>query len=763
MRPARPYVLVAAFGVLFAAVAAAEPTFVGHQVCSSCHLAETKAWQGSQHARAMEPATPQTVLGRFDGATFAYNGITSRFFCRGARFFARTDGPDGKLADFEVKYTFGVFPLQQYLAELPGGRLQALSIAWDTRPHEAGGQRWFHLYPEEKIDHRDPLHWTRRSQNWNAMCSDCHSTNVRHGYDLARDRFATTWSEIDVACEACHGPGSSHVEWAERKPGSERLAEGKGLVVQLDARKGVSWAIDPASGNAARSRPLGSRREVEACAPCHSRRASLGPGTDPALAFLDAFAPALLREGLYFSDGQQEDEVYIWGSFLQSKMYAKGVTCSDCHEPHSGKLRAEGNSLCAQCHATAKYDSTVHTMHRAGAPGSQCVSCHLPTRTYMQIDPRHDHSIRIPRPDWSVRFGTPNPCSDCHADKDTSWAAASIERAHGAHRKGFQTFAAALHGGRTGEPGAGAKLAALARQRDAPAIARATALAELGRYPDPETPAAIEAGLDDPDPLVRATALDTLLSASPEARARLAEPLLEDPVRLVRIKAARALAGVAMEEGLTPQRRARRERAFAEYVAVMEGSAELPGSHLNLGAFYGERGDVARAEAEYRTATRIGADFAPGWVNLADLYRALGRDGDAEATLTRGLKEAPEDGDLLHSLGLLRARQKRLDEAILLLARAAKARPDNPRYAYVHAVALHDAGRRDDGIDAIDRALERFPNDRELLYARASFAREAGELFTADRYARRLADVAPADPRAAALLRALGIKSPESK
>ena len=308
-----------------------EAAFVGSTQCASCHEGSYKAWKGSHHALAMQHASEQAVLGDFSGAKLRYAGVESTFFRRDGKFFVRTDGPDGKLADFEVKYAFGVDPLQQYLVEFPGGRLQALSIAWDARPKASGGQRWFHLYPKEKIDFRDELHWTKRSQNWNFMCADCHSTNLRKGYDAATDQFKSTWSEISVGCEACHGPGSAHVEWAKAK-GSDPA---KGLTVALDERRGITWKLDPATGNAVRSAERRSERELEVCAQCHARRAQIAEGYRAGNRFLDHYRPALLSPGLYHADGQQRDEVYVWGSFLQSKMYRQGVTCSDCHEPHS--------------------------------------------------------------------------------------------------------------------------------------------------------------------------------------------------------------------------------------------------------------------------------------------------------------------------------------------------------------------------------------------------------------------------------------------
>ena len=167
--------------------ASAIATYVGSDACASCHRGEADRWGKSQHKVAMQHATETSVLGDFNDAGFDYFGIHSKFFRRDGKFLVETDGQDGKLATFAVKYTFGIDPLQQYLVEFPDGRLQALPIAWDTRPKDKGGQRWFHLYPDEPIRHDDVLHWTRLNQNWNFMCAECHSTGVRKNYDAAED------------------------------------------------------------------------------------------------------------------------------------------------------------------------------------------------------------------------------------------------------------------------------------------------------------------------------------------------------------------------------------------------------------------------------------------------------------------------------------------------------------------------------------------------------------------------------------------------
>jgi hypothetical protein len=311
-----------------------EPTYVGVRACAGCHPREHERWQHSHHDLAMQPATAETVLGDFGDARFVEPGGAFTFSRDGNRFRVRAEGPDGRARDYEIKYTFGVTPLQQYLVELVGGRLQALTVAWDSRPREAGGQQWFSLYPGERLRPGDPLHWTGYEQTWNYQCAECHSTGVRKQYDAASGRYATAWAEVDVACEACHGPGSRHVEWAERRASwwTRDRDPRKGLVVMLRDRG--DWRLDPASGNARRVAPRTADTEIEVCAVCHSRRSLIAEGAPGGRRLMDTHVPALLEPGLYHADGQQQGEVYIYGSFLQSRMYRAGVTCSDCHDPH---------------------------------------------------------------------------------------------------------------------------------------------------------------------------------------------------------------------------------------------------------------------------------------------------------------------------------------------------------------------------------------------------------------------------------------------
>ncbi|MGB6553654.1 MAG: tetratricopeptide repeat protein [Candidatus Binataceae bacterium] len=716
-----------------------EAKFVGAAQCATCHEQENALWRGSHHQLAMLPATNSSVLGNFNRASFNNNGVTSTFYRKGEKFMVNTDGPDGALHDYEIKYTFGVYPLQQFLIPMPGGRLQALGIAWDTRPKARGGQRWFFLYPGQKITYQDTRHWTGIDQNWNYMCADCHSTNLRKDYDAGTRTFSTSYSEIDVACEACHGPGSNHVAWAKKR-GDLKTFANEGLTIALDERSGVGWPIDPMTGNARRSSPRQSEREIQTCARCHARRGQIHEDYVHGQPVGDDYRVALLDEDHYFPDGQIKEEDYEYGSFIQSRMFAAGVTCSDCHEPHSLKLRAEGNVVCQQCHSAQKYDSPKHHFHQAGSPGAQCVECHMPTRTYMVVDPRRDHSIRIPRPDLSVKLGTPNACTNCHTDRSAKWALESVNKWYGHAPKGFQRFAEILNAGSVGAPGAQQSLEGLVADREQPAIARATALSMLSQFAPPLTDTAVRAGVTEDSALVRRAAAHALSNTDPNGSANTLAPLLSDPVRAVRIETAEVLAGLPADVS------AAFSRATDEYVAAQELNADRPEAHLNLGLLYARQNHLYKAEAELRTAISLDPSFAPAAVNLADLYREQNRDEEGERVLNDAISRSPNDASLEHALGLLMVRQKRNAQGLDLLAAAARNDPGNPRYAYVYAVALNDAGQTHAAIAALESSIKEHPYDRDSLAALADFLQHAGDPAKALTYTRRLNELEQENP-----------------
>jgi predicted CXXCH cytochrome family protein len=733
-----------------------QASYVGTATCASCHVDQHEAWRGSQHEQAMAEATPDRVLGNFDNVTVPHGGTETRFFRRGAEYWVNADGGDGARADFRIRYTFGVDPLQQYLIEMPDGRIQALSVAWDSRPVSAGGQRWFHLYGDDPIPAGDELHWTGRQLNWNYMCADCHSTNLRKNYEPAANRFATTWSEINVACEACHGPGSDHAQWARASALSRRLfwRGTNGLTVALDERDDVRWTVDAETMKPVRSTPRTTAAEITTCAPCHARRAQIADGYRPGLPLLDFYAPVSMTRGLFHVDGQQLDEVYTYTSFLQSRMNHAGVTCSDCHDPHTARLRATGNALCAQCHLPARYDTSDHHRHAVGSPGAACVSCHMPERTYMRVDPRRDHGFRVPRPDLSVSTGVPNACTDCHSSQSSAWAAGHVREWLGRDARGFQAFAGEFHADDMNQPGAESRLARLATDATQPAIVRASALERLAQRPGSAAMTAASTAMADADPAVRLAAVRAAEGLPARERLALVGPALVDPVRAVRLEAARLLApaagAIANADGQNVL-----ETSLGELEASLRFNADRPEARNAEAAVLAARGRIDEAVAVYRAALELAPDYTATYINLADLHSRQGREGEAEAALRDGIARNGPRPDLLHALGLSLVRAGRRDDAVRELERAAMLAPDVARFSYAWAVALHSTGAGDRAIAVLEATLSRHPTDRDSLIALATFHRDAGRRPDARAAAERLARTYPDDAAAQALLRSL--------
>jgi tetratricopeptide (TPR) repeat protein len=729
--------------------------FVGVQGCVSCHEKEVKLWRGSHHDLAMQEPSDRTVVADFNDTTFTHFGVTSTFYRKDGGFFVRTDGPDGQLHDYRIAYTFGIDPLQQFLIAFPGGRYQALNVCWDTRPKDQGGQRWFHLYPGEPVPFDDVLHWTGPYQNWNHMCAECHSTNVRKNYTPATDTYATSFSEINVSCEACHGPGSLHVAWAEeRKKGrSGGQFPSMGLVVGFREPTPVPWVFDPSTGIARRNTPRQSHVEVEMCSRCHSRRGDLTADYPYGRPLMDTHRPVLLEAGLYEDDGQIRDEVYEYQSFLQSKMYAAGVTCGDCHNAHSLKP-ASGNVVCARCHQTTKYDTLRHHFHKSGTAGSGCRDCHMATRNYMVVHARHDHSFRIPRPDLTRKIGTRNACTQCHADHSLQWSIDAALKWWGPKKPTEPHYGEALHLGRQGLPGAVAALTALLDDTAKPGIVRGTAASLLEGASAPGLQAALARALQDADPWIRLGAIQATRAMADPVRVRLVAPLLADPIRLVRVEAGRALASVPREY-FVPEQLEVRDRAVDEWRQAQMIDADRAEAHLNLGALDVELGRLQDAEREYIIASKVSPRFPATYVNLADLYRQQNREDEAERVLRRGIEMAPRNADLSHAMGLLLVRRKLVAQALPFLEKATALAPDVPRYSYVYAVALDSAGQGAKALDVLKQAHERFPGDVDILGALAAYSRDAGRLSAALDYARALVALAPGDPSASRLLREL--------
>jgi Tfp pilus assembly protein PilF len=711
--------------------------FTGSDTCKSCHAEQHTLWRGSHHDLAMQLPNPDTVVGDFNNTQFTYNGITTRFFRKGDKYMVNTDGEDGKAQDFEVAYVFGVYPLQQYLLPLSRGRLQALSIAWDSRTKDEGGQRWYHLYPDEKIDYKDPLHWTGPYQSWNTSCAECHSTDLQKNYKADSRSFDTTYAEINVSCEACHGPGKEHLALATA--GKLGGAKNGGFPTAL-AQRG-EWALAKDAHIARRTTPLESNAQIDSCGRCHSRRGTLGDYHYGA-PLLGTHRLALPQSPLYYHDGQIRDEVYEYGSFVQSKMHQAGVVCSNCHDPHSLQLRAEGNDVCAQCHVPAKYDTTQHHHHQEGSAGAACANCHMPETTYMGVDARRDHSMRIPRPDLSAVMGTPNACNQCHQDKDAPWALDALRqwgvqfRDTGTHpARAFERFAA-------GDVRAVPQLAQLATDTNTAPIWRATAMEALGQVGGRDALQSATQLLYDDDPLLRVSTVRALEFLPLDQRFQLLDHLVDDPVIAVRMEVAASLAGVPLDQ-VSPEQAARLRTLFDEYVRVLEMDADMPGVQMQKGVFYISSGDEKAAEAAYREALRLNPQLIPAYLNLADLLRGQSKDDAAREVLHQALAVAPEHGPTLHALGLLETRSGQKELALKYLKQAADRETEGTRHRFVYSIALHDLGHPEEAITQLQALLRSVPHSEEVLLALTNYSAELGKRELALGYAKTLTQIAP--------------------
>ena len=434
-------------------------------------------------------------------------------------------------------------------------------------------------------------------------------------------------------------------------------------------------------------------------------------------------------------------------------MFHAGVTCSDCHEPHSLKLREPGNGVCLQCHAAEKFDVAAHHRHAPDTAGAKCVSCHMPTRTYMVVDPRRDHSIRIPRPDLSVKLGTPNACNACHADKSPQWAADQISSWHPTLDPGFQHYAEVLQAGTDGAPGARERLLALAGDTANPGIARASAAARLDRIVSADQLEHLRALLRDPDPLVRRAAAGAYAGAPPQLRLDLL-PLLDDPVRDVRLEATQTLA-TAPAQAFDAEARRRLDKGIDEYIASQRSNSDRPEAHHNLGILFMELGRAGEAEAEFKAALALDPNFTPAAVTLADLYRSQKREAEAEPVLRAALSRDPSAAAAHFALGLWLVRAGRHEEAWGELKKAAELAPENAHFGYVLGVAVASAGDRAQGVQILRNVLRGHPYDRETLSGLASFEAALGHRDEALTYASRLAELEPQDPNVQALVEQL--------
>jgi predicted CXXCH cytochrome family protein len=710
------------------------PAMVDEALCAGCHAAQSREWQGTHHQLAMQAADDSTVLGDFADVTFQGETETTRFFRRGQEFWVNAPDDAGAPRDFKVAYTFGVAPLQQYLLQTTGGALQPLGVAWDTEQ-----QRWFHLYPGQGVDFKDPLHWSKPGQNANFMCIECHTTGFKRNFDPDTATFSSTWNSLGAGCQSCHGPASNHLAWA-KAPASAAQYSNAGLAVDM--------------------RAPGNTLEVETCARCHARRAPLGDGQLTGKPLMDAYLPSALTAELYEPDGKIKGEVFEHGSFVQSKMFAKGVRCSDCHNPHSTALKAPGNGVCLQCHnpsgraAVARvdgsglqaknYDSPEHHHHEAAAAGSQCVDCHMPGKLFMVNDLRHDHSFTLPNPAFAQAVGGQDACITCHKGMPANELAARFKQWFGGPASATEHYAQALWQARSALPGAAQ---ALFSQLDAPlvsAIRRTTLLNELPDYPSQSAVDHSIKALRDPAAQVREAAVRVIATQLPmEQRLDVLGPLLGDGILAVRIASARALLGLQGGHG---HYQPAFDKAIREYEQVQLSLQERAEANLNLALLYQAQGQAERVEPYLRTAIKRDADFYPAWVTLVQWLDARQRQDESWALLSQKIGEDPNVALLQFTKGLALVRRNQPADALQALREANRLEPSNARFAYVLALTLQERGDLEGAKRLLVATLQQHPQNRDVRMALVAHLRDEGDVAAIKAKIEELKAINPGDP-----------------
>lgn len=656
--------------------------YVGSATCKSCHSKEFDEWSGSHHFHAMEQPTDSSVKGDFNEKRFIADGDTLLFYKNNDAFMVRTKNKSGEEEDFEIAYTFGWHPLQQYLVETNNGRLQTLRASWDS---EKG--KWFNQYSGDTINPGEWLHWTGQSMTWNTMCANCHSTNVKKNYDLEKDAFHTTYSEVTVGCESCHGAGVEHIEAVSRG----------------DLKGAKSLLRMPLDQN--------SVQQVEECAPCHMRRTASADRMEFDQNLFDVYHPQNINNTFYEPNGQIQEEDYVYGSFVQSKMFHEGVKCTDCHNPHTNALKFDGNRLCLQCH-DSEYDAPSHTFHQGSGASTQCVSCHMTGKTYMGNDFRRDHSFRIPRPDQSAISNSSNACNDCHQDKSADWAAQSIEQWYG--HKPIENYTDALLIGTPMDASQMEKLVRMFTNPKTPQIARATAAEYILQSGSEDLYSFVQVASTDSSVLTRVEALEALANADITSRLQFGLQFIQDPSATVRMRAALLTADVPTQQ-IPADFLDAWQTVQDEYVNYLEYNADFREGRMQYGNYRMRTKEYAEAIGHFNMVLKFDSMYMPAYHSLATAQSTIGEGNNAKLTLKKALMRSPQNARSYYLLSLLWNEEGNTSKALLAIEKAMEFDAMNPRYHYNYILLLDKGSQTKKRDNAIREAAMNFPNDQGII------------------------------------------------
>lgn len=682
--------------------------------CVSCHQQQINDWEKSDHAKAMSIADKNTVLAPFAGEEVMHYQQKAKFF-KNNNGFKVTVSHGKNINTYTVDYTFGHYPLQQYLVQTKQGSYQVLPFAWDSRLKQDGGQRWYHNYQNEEITPQDRLHWQQPLQNWNGMCADCHSDGFKRNYDSDINQFSSTFTNINVGCVSCHGKMDKHDELTtlgadlNKRQNQQTITKKQGAWLREIGQNTAKWQ--------------GEKREnefMDQCFACHSLRSPLNDGIEPKEAFLDQFTPQLLQAPNYHADGQIKEEVYVYGSFLQSKMYANGVNCLDCHDTHTMKVKVQGNGLCLQCHASEVFAQKQHHQHNQDSEGAQCVNCHMPETRYMGVDDRRDHSFKIPRPDLSKQFDTPNACTTCHEGETIDWALNALItwQKTPASDRDTRTHYLALQSGHSLSL---EQHLAIVADSQLDIMSRASALRLLPQSTQQLSSEQLKPYITHPQNLLRLAAANVAGLIHPGFRAELLAPLLTDKLKAIRVEAARGLVDVYIPEAYV----ADFNKSYQELdIAYMQSTWRGEG-WLNIGALAMAKNDLQGTEQAFKKAIKVDRYYDQAYSNLAEFYRNQGKSSQVVSVLTKGVNTIPASALLNYSFGLHMVRQKDTNKALDWFAKSMVLAPNDPHYAYVYCLALDGLGQTTKALTLLKGYVSSYTQNQQLVELGLSLSQKA--------------------------------------
>ncbi len=682
------------------------------QSCRACHAEIFAVWEGTDHANANQPVDIAELEAAFAaGERVSEGGSSFRLEVREGIPTMINIARDGTETVYPVHAALGQKPSRQMLVETETGRIQPTDMAWDPVQEE-----WFNVFGEENRHPGEWGHWTGRGMNWNSMCAHCHMTGYEKNYDAAADRYQSTWVEAGISCIQCHGP----------------VPEGHGTDPQT---AGLDWIHD--------------RQQAEqTCAYCHARNEQLTDEFPPGADYHDHFRLTLpVQAGVFYPDGQMLDEDFNWTSVKLSRMHHAGVSCMDCHDPHTSEtiLPVENNALCMQCHTAPGrtmpqtnvlapvIDPTAHSRHAEGSTGNQCVSCHMPTTNYMMRSPRHDHGWLKPDPLMTQELDIPNACNTCHGDQSVDWAIEHTSAWYGQKMDSRQRARArAVAAAQAGQESAVAALIALWEDEDIPAW-RATYLQLLASHADhhPEIVALARTAVDDEDPMVRGSAIQALTGIP--GQEDIIREAFDDPVRLVRLDAAWGLSQEATAHATLAK----------EFLDYLDLTLDQPGGRLRKGQHLANTGRLTEAVTEIKLATQWDRYSSEIHETHALVLQAAGRMPEAANAFYRAAQLQPESGEAMFRAGLAFAEAGKMEESTTALTAAVKRQPDHHRAWYNLGLLKNQSGDIDAALDALAKAETAGPNVPDYPYAAATIYWQSGDRASARDAAQRALRINP--------------------